>query len=134
MDRTVLLSHELLMEMDDVTLHLFVGGIGIRTGADRFLGEANFFPSVKDGSFVASPSEKWRLHTLGSFGRSVSSMPRASSHCCLSGITLGILCICTVGSRAFVCLQTMHDLPVGILYLSDSYVQKRIQAADIDRS
>ena len=134
MDRTVLLSHELLMKMDDVTLHLFVGGIGIQTGADRFLGEANFFPSVKDGSFVASPSEKWRLHTLGSFGRSVSSMPRASSHCFLSGITLGILCICTVGSRAFVCLQTMHDLPVGILYLSDSYVQKRIQAADIDRS
>ena len=25
----------------------------------------------------------------------------------------------------------MHDLPVGILYWIDSYVQKRIQAADI---
>ena len=99
-----------------------------------FLGEANFFPSVKDGSFVASPSEKWRLHTLGSFGRSVSSMPRAPSHYCLSGITLGVLCICIVGSIVVACLQTMHDLPVGILYLSDSYVQKRIQAADIARS
>ena len=87
-----------------------------------FLSEANFFPRVKDSSFVASPSEKWRLHTLGSFGRSVSSMPRSFSHCCLSGTTLGILCICTVGSVVVVCLQIMHDLPVGILYLGDSYV------------
>ena len=47
-DRTVWLSHVLLMEMDDVTLHFFVGGNGIRTGADHFLGEANFFPSVKE--------------------------------------------------------------------------------------
>ena len=37
-----------------------------------FLGEVNFLPSVKDGSFVATLSEKWQLHTLGSFGRSVS--------------------------------------------------------------
>ena len=59
MDGTVWLSHELLMEMDDVTLHFFVGGNGIKIRADHFLGEANFFPSVKGGSFVASPSEKW---------------------------------------------------------------------------
>ena len=88
------------------------------------LGEANFFSSVKDGSFVASPSGKWRLHTLGSFGRSNSSMPRASSHCCLSGIFQNPMHMYN-SIQSFLCLQTMHSLPVGILYLSDRYVQKK---------
>ena len=47
------LSHELLMELEVATLHCFVGGSSIHTEAVGDL-EANFFPSVKDGNFVAS--------------------------------------------------------------------------------
>ena len=35
-DKTVWLSHELLMEMKDVILHFFIGGNGARTEVDNF--------------------------------------------------------------------------------------------------
>ena len=59
------LSHELLTEMEVATLHCFVGGSSIQTMAVGDL-EANFFPNVKDGNFVVSPSVY--MATLGSFG------------------------------------------------------------------
>ena len=57
-ERTVWLARELLLGFDDIILNFFVGGNGMRIGTDRFLGEANFFPNVKDGNLVASPSGK----------------------------------------------------------------------------
>ena len=46
-DKTVWLSHELLMEIGDVTLHFFVGGNGIQTGADHFTVKQTYFPVSK---------------------------------------------------------------------------------------
>ena len=49
-------EHEALLENDRFPcLRTFLGGNGRRTGAGRSLGDANLFPSVRDGRFVASP-------------------------------------------------------------------------------
>ena len=52
--------HELLMDMKVVTLYCFVGGKSIQTGAVDD-SEVSFFPAIKYGNFVASPSELY-LH------------------------------------------------------------------------
>ena len=50
--------NRMLMEMEVATLYYFVGSNNIQTGVVGD-SEANFFPNVKDGNFVALPS----LHT-----------------------------------------------------------------------
>ena len=51
----VWLSYELLMELEVATLYCFVSGSSIQAGAADD-SEASFFPNVKDGNLVASPS------------------------------------------------------------------------------
>ena len=63
----VWLSHELLMEMEVVTLYCFVGGSSMRIGEvdASEVTEVRFFTNVKDGTIVASPSV--HIAPLGSF-------------------------------------------------------------------
>ena len=57
------LSHELLMEMEVVTLYCFVCGSSMQTGAVD-ASEVRFLTNVEDGTFVTSPSV--HIVTLGS--------------------------------------------------------------------
>ena len=59
-------SNELLMEMEFATLYYFLDDSSIQTGA-VYDSEESFFPNIKDGNFVASPSV--HINTLGCFGR-----------------------------------------------------------------
>ena len=59
-------SHELLMEMTVATLNCFVGGNSIQTVAVGD-SEESFFPNIKYGNCVASPSV--HITIIGSFGR-----------------------------------------------------------------
>ena len=83
----------------------FLGCSDRRMVAGHFIGDANLFPSDKEGNINVSPSGKCLLRILTSLGRSFSRRFSACNHCCfLSGFP-GNRCMCTPGSCALVCLQ-----------------------------
>ena len=94
----------------------FLGGAGTRIRTSRFLRDANLFPTESEGRFDVSTSEKCLLQTLGSAVRTFSSIFKARYHCCLFFLFAGNRCMCTQGSTAFVCLQTMQDLPCHLAF------------------
>ena len=84
----------------------------------RFLGEANCFPRLCCGSFVASPSAKCLLHNLWKSLTSSSMSSRASSHRPRLGSFHGNLCKDTLLSFCFVLPHTIHRSP-GMLELAN---------------